>query len=188
MCQLSGPGFPSTVESVRPPTFSDRAPLIVVEDQTGYRAVADEVAGAGWTLVPPGSPIQPGTLVAMDVTDPAGAQAAVLEAMRGIGVLVRADGERAVIDDLVEDLAHIGQVRRIDGGHAIELEPDTWRLVHALAAGTTVSVAARSLHLSVRTANRRIADAKEVIGVQTRAQLLRSLTAHGRVPAAKVSR
>jgi hypothetical protein len=168
--------------------FSDRAPLIVVEDQTGYRAVADEVAGAGWTQVGPGSPLKPGTLVAMVVTDPAGAQAAVLEAMRGAGVLVRADGERAVVDDLVEDLANLGQVLRVDGGQAIELEPDTWRLLHALAAGTTASVAARSLHLSIRTANRRIADAKEAMGVQTRAQLLRSLTAHGRVPAARVSR
>jgi hypothetical protein len=173
---------------VRPATFSDRVPLIVVEDQTGYRAVADEVAGAGWTMIPVGSPAQPGTLVAMVVADPAGAQAAVLEAMRGVGVLVRADGQRAVIDDLVEDLAHIGQVLRVDGGNAIRLEPDTWRLLHSIAAGTTVSVAARSLHLSIRTANRRIADAKEVMGVQTRAQLLRSLTAHGRVPAAKVSR
>ncbi|MGI8679555.1 MAG: helix-turn-helix transcriptional regulator [Jatrophihabitans sp.] len=169
-------------------TGPGRAPLIVVEHPSVHRAVADEVVGAGWALQPPGGPVDPASIVSAVVADGSDAQAAVLLAIRGRGLLIRARAERGVVDDLVEDLSRIAPVLFFDDASAIRLDPDTWRLLHALADGVTVSVAARTLHLSIRTANRRITEARDVMGAQTRAQLLRALTSADRVPSVKVSR
>jgi DNA-binding NarL/FixJ family response regulator len=164
------------------------APLVVVEDHAGYDAVRDELIGAGWELQPPDRAGSAGTVVTLSVATPPDAQAALLLAIGGAGLLVRADAERSVVDDLVEDLGRIGRVLLVDGPRAIRLDPDTWRLVHALAEGTTVSAVARTLHMSVRTANRRLTDAKDAMNAPTRAQLLRTLTAADRIPAARLTR
>lgn len=169
-------------------TGPGRAPLIVVENKSVHDAVADEVVGAGWTLQSSSSAADPASIVSAVVADGSDAQAAVLLAIRGRGLLISARAERGVVDDLVEDLSRVGPVLFFDDASAIRLEPETWRLLHALADGVTVSVAARSLHLSIRTANRRITEARNVMGAQTRAQLLRALTSPHRVPPIKISR
>jgi hypothetical protein len=165
-----------------------RVPLVIVEDQVGYDAAVDEIVGAGWTLRVAGNATSAGDVVAMTVADRKDAQASVLLAIGGAGLLVRTQAERSLVDDLVEDLERIGPVLLVDGATALRLDPGTWRLLHALADGSTVSFAARALHMSVRTANRRITDAKEVMSAPTRAQLLRSLAASDRVPRARLSR
>jgi hypothetical protein len=166
-----------------------RVPLVIVEDRAGYDAVVDEIVGAGWTVrAASGTATATGNVIAMTVADRTDAQASVLLAIGGAGLLVRAQAERSLVDDLVEDLERIGPVLLVDGATAIRLDPDTWRLVHALADGSTVSVVARAMHMSVRTANRRITDAKEALSAPTRAQLLRSLAATDRVPRARFNR
>jgi hypothetical protein len=164
------------------------APLIVVEDDAGYDAACAETAGAGWAMQAPGGDNGVGILTVMTVADRADAQAAVLLAIGGAGLLIRADAERSLADDLVEDLGRIGPVRLIDSTSAVRLDPDTWRLVHALAGGATVAVAARALHMSIRTANRRLTDAKAAFHAPTRAQLLRALASADRVPSARLNR
>lgn len=152
-----------------------------------HDAVAAEVVGAGWAVQPATSAADPASIVSAVVADRSDARAAVLLAIRGRGLLIRARAERGVVDDLVEDLSRIAPVLFFDYASAIRLDPDTWRLLHALADGVTVSAAARTLHLSIRTANRRITEARDVMGARTRAQLLRALTSPDRVPSAKIS-
>jgi hypothetical protein len=159
-------------------------PLIVVDDASAYAAVVQEAMGAGWTLTSPEEASGPSALVAVTVHERADARAAVLLAVRGNALLVRANAERAIVDDLVEDLARIGPAHLVDGGRVVPLDAASWQLVHALADGSTVPQAARALHVSLRTANRRIADARALTGAQTRAQLLRLVTGPGRVPRA----
>ena len=182
--------------------------MVVVEDGGVLDAVRAEVLGAGWELRGPAKPTQPGPTAAVGVdvrgmteavSGGAGtvseivvagrdhAQTAVLLALAGVGLLVWATAERVVVDDLIDDLARIGSVRLIDRAGAISLDADTWRLLHALTDGSTVSLAARALHMSTRTAHRRITDARAAAGVRTRAQLLRTLTGPGRIPPARSS-
>jgi DNA-binding NarL/FixJ family response regulator len=163
-------------------------PFVIVEERGAQDTLEAELIGAGWTVQAPGSQLTAGTVVSMIVAEPGDAQAAVLLAVGGAGLLVRAVAERAVVDDLVEDLSRIGPVSLIDPSVLVRLDPHTWRLVHAVADGATVGAAARALHMSIRTANRRLTDAREALGAPNRAQLVRALTGPGRVPAARLSR
>jgi DNA-binding NarL/FixJ family response regulator len=54
------------------------------------------------------------------------------------------------------------------------LEPEQRRLVSLLASGKTVDEAARTLHLSRRTAQRRLADIRNRLGVPTTAAAVAS--------------
>jgi hypothetical protein len=162
--------------------------LVVVEDGSAQGALEAELIGAGWTIGSRGSAITSGTVVSMVVAEPSDAQAAVLLAVGGAGLLVHAVADRSVVDDLVEDLGRIGSVLLIDAGATVRLDADTWRLLHAVADGATVGAAARTMHMSIRTANRRLTDAREALRAPNRAQLVRALTAAGRVPAARLSR
>lgn len=154
-------------------------PLVIVEDATAYRAVLAELRGAGWTA---GTQVVDGVdVLDLAVAQPPDAQRAVLAAVGGSGVLVRAQAPRAVLDDLVEDLGRLGRVVVADTATVVTLDVDTWRLLHALAVGDTVAAAARALHLSTRTANRRVTEARAVFTAPTRAHLVRAVTGPGRI-------
>ena len=108
------------------------------------------------------------------ITDPESLQLAVLAAARGAGIVAICDAESALGRALVDDLARLGPVRHgaapepNDTGKAVaDLVPEQRALLDRLAAGDTIAAAAAAEFLSLRTANRRIAEARQMFGVRT---------------------
>ncbi len=154
-------------------------PLVVTEDEQAHAAVTNELLGAGWQIA--AAPGGDDVVVALTVREPADARAAVLIALGGAGLLVRARAGARVVDDLVEDLRRIGPVLLASTSSTLALDVETWRLLHALGQGATLAVAAAGLHMSARTANRRVTVARELLATPTRAQLQRAIAGAGRV-------
>ncbi|MGX6606550.1 LuxR family transcriptional regulator [Micromonosporaceae bacterium Da 78-11] len=100
-------------------------------------------------------------------------QLAVLAAARGAGIVAVCDTESPLGRALVDDLGRLGPVRQ--GIETTEDAPDTVTdlvpeqraLLDRLAAGDTIAAAAAAEFLSLRTANRRIAEARVLFGVRT---------------------
>ncbi|WP_433797033.1 LuxR family transcriptional regulator [Actinoplanes sp. CA-252034] len=97
------------------------------------------------------------------------AQLAVLAAARGAGVVAVCDPESPAGRALIDDLSRLGPVHRgMDGSDTIaNLIPEQRALLDRLAAGDTIAAAAAAEFLSLRTANRRIAEARALFGVRT---------------------
>lgn len=108
------------------------------------------------------------------ITDAETLQLAVLAAARGAGVVAICDTESALGRALVDDLSRLGQVRQgvetadNNGTDTVaDLVPEQRALLDRLAAGDTIAAAAAAEFLSLRTANRRIAEARALFGVRT---------------------
>lgn len=99
-----------------------------------------------------------------EIHGPGDMRDAVAALDRGVGlvVAVAVTGSRRL--DLLEDLDRAGQ--RFDQAAHV-LDEDQRLLLTLLAEGLTVATAARQASLSVRTAHRRIADARRRLGVET---------------------
>jgi hypothetical protein len=105
------------------------------------------------------------------------AQLAVHAAARGAGVVAIADITSDVGQVLLADLGRLGPVMRdpdadADGGGGGRVEPpgllpEQRALLERLANGETIASAAAAEYLSLRTANRRIAQARQMLGVRT---------------------
>jgi DNA-binding NarL/FixJ family response regulator len=100
-------------------------------------------------------------------------QLAVLAAARGAGIVAVCDTESPLGRALIDDLSRLGPVRQgvadtEPGPDAVaELVPEQRALLDRLAAGDTIAAAAAAEFLSLRTANRRIAEARALFGVRT---------------------
>jgi hypothetical protein len=97
-------------------------------------------------------------------------QLAVLAAARGAGVVAICDTESPLGRALVDDLSRLGPVGHgAEGGGdpVADLVPEQRALLDRLAAGDTIAAAAAAEFLSLRTANRRIAEARALFGVRT---------------------
>jgi DNA-binding NarL/FixJ family response regulator len=99
-------------------------------------------------------------------------QLAVLAAARGAGIVAICDAESALGRALVDDLSRLGTVHQsatadADGGKIADLVPEQRALLDRLASGDTIAAAAAAEFLSLRTANRRIAEARALFGVRT---------------------
>jgi DNA-binding CsgD family transcriptional regulator len=108
------------------------------------------------------------------VRDAADAAEALLAAVAGAGLIVHAQAERDVVDRLVDDLRRFGPVDHRTGepDPGPGLTADEGRLLDRLAEGKTLGEAAAELHLSRRTADRRLASVREKLGVATTAEAL----------------
>ena len=103
------------------------------------------------------------------------AELAVHAAARGAGVVVIADADSELGRTLVADLTRLGPVTRdpdaevsAAGNHSgAVLLPEQRALLERLANGETIAAAAAAEYLSLRTANRRIAQARQTLGVRT---------------------
>jgi hypothetical protein len=99
----------------------------------------------------------------------------VLAAARGAGVVAITDAGGDVGRALLADLTRLGPVHRDAGAEAApdggggsgELIPEQRALLDRLASGETIAAAAAAEFLSLRTANRRIAQARATLGVRT---------------------
>lgn len=109
------------------------------------------------------------------VRDRESARSALLAAAWGAGLLVVLD---LPVDEATLFLADLGRIapfeRRVPAAVAesSDLDADTMSLLDHLADGSTLGHAARALHLSRRTADRRLANARRVLGVTTTPEAL----------------
>lgn len=105
-------------------------------------------------------------------------QLAVLAAARGAGIVAVCDTTTHVGRALLADLSRVGPVQTgaaapapaapaPDGDPAVPLVAEQRALLDRLAAGDTIAAAAAAEFLSLRTANRRIAEARALFGVRT---------------------
>jgi DNA-binding CsgD family transcriptional regulator len=163
------------------------ARFIVLEDadaETVRRAIADwTVDGAvvepGWRVLRTGTTVCVGRVANVD-----DAGLAVLAAVRGARLVISVDAPRAVIDQLCDDLRRLGDVdHRVGPALAPVLSAEQRALLAHLLAGATLGQAARTLHLSRRTADRRLAAARTALGARTTAEALRVVAESGLEPA-----
>mgnify|MGYP000721064339 CR=1 FL=1 len=114
------------------------------------------------------------------VDDEASARAAIAAVARGVGLAVRVShrgsGRHRFLEDLhkiATPVAYEAQARATTDA----LTPIQRALLDALARGETVTAAAQDLHVSRRTANRLLADARSQLGVETNAEAIRRRSA-----------
>ena len=153
------------------------APRHVVATAADADAVLHRLAAEGWTvregfaLPDHARDVAAARLVLHGpVTDADALQRAVLAAARGAGIVAVCDPATRVGRALVDDLSRLGPVQHgaAEPRDAIaELIPEQRALLDRLADGDTIAAAAAAEFLSLRTANRRIAEARAVFGVRT---------------------
>jgi DNA-binding CsgD family transcriptional regulator len=117
----------------------------------------------------------PGTVYAGQVTDERTAQQAVLAALAGAHLVVVAAPAREVTDMLCEDLRRLGTLDHRVGAPATTgagLSDTERALLERLILGDSLGEAANALHLSRRTADRRLAAARRALGAATTAEAL----------------
>jgi DNA-binding NarL/FixJ family response regulator len=106
------------------------------------------------------------------VADPHTAELTLLAAARGAGVVAVTDTATDLGRALLADLGRLGPVHTdpdtdAAGDDGPQLAPEQRALLDRLAAGETIAAAAAAEFLSLRTANRRIAEARDLLGVRT---------------------
>ncbi|HEX5589680.1 MAG TPA: hypothetical protein VFX65_05270 [Candidatus Limnocylindrales bacterium] len=147
-------------------------PLVVVEGAGG--SIDPDIAralAAGFDVVPgfrrPGPRRRPVVLTGT-VSNDAEAVDALLAAIDGAGLIVVATADRSLIDRFVDDLRRLGPVvHRTVVEAAPEAPPAEARAIIALLAeGLSLGEAAESLGLARRTADRRLAEARRLLGVE----------------------
>jgi DNA-binding NarL/FixJ family response regulator len=156
-------------------TASRSAPYIVTTRASGLADTAAELRAAGWGVVsgfhpPPGA----GRVVCVGrVESVADASAALLAALAGHGIVFEARADRDLVDRLCDDLRRLGRLEHRDGGDAHpSLPAEEHALLERLLSGQTLGQAAVDLHLSRRTADRRLASARRSLGADSTAQAL----------------
>jgi hypothetical protein len=156
------------------------APRHVVATGADADTVLRRLARDGWTprdgfaLPDPSWDVTAARLVLHGrVNDEETLQLAVLAAARGAGIVAVCDAESPLGRALIDDLSRLGPVRHgvaAEAGTTVaatDLIPEQRALLDRLAAGETIAAAAAAEFLSLRTANRRIAEARAMFGVRT---------------------
>lgn len=108
------------------------------------------------------------------VADERAAVAALRLALEGRALLIHAIADRPILDRLYDDLRRIGPVEvrtaSIPEAGTPALADDEAGLLQLLAGGHTLRQAAAEQHLSLRTADRRLASARAKLQVATTAE------------------
>ena len=160
-------------------------PRYVVATSAAATSALRRIARAGWhtregfALAEPGWDVSVARLVLYGrVGDQDTAQLAVHAAARGAGLVAIVDPNTEVGRALLADLSRLGPVSddpEVEFGVADPgvdatrplLPPEQRALLERLANGETIAAAAAAEYLSLRTANRRIAQARDALGVRT---------------------
>ncbi len=153
-------------------------PLHVITSPGTAAAVLRRLTHDGWhpregfTAPEPGLAGQPDRLVCYGrVGDHDTARAAAHAAARGAGIVAVADPGTEPGRTLVTELRRLGTVHTTVAEPAAAqpaaLIPEQRALLDRLADGNTIAAAAAAEFLSLRTANRRIAEARALLGVRT---------------------
>ncbi len=155
-------------------------PRYVVATATDATVALRRLARAGWhtregfALTDPAWDVADQKLVLYGrVGDLDTAELAVHAAARGAGLVAITDAGSDVGQALLADLTRLGPVTRDPEAELVAepednvLLPEQRALLERLANGETIAAAAAAEFLSLRTANRRIAQAREALGVRT---------------------
>jgi DNA-binding NarL/FixJ family response regulator len=149
--------------------------FVVVEGASPARATAG-LALLGDRTPVPGWRGRGGDVCLGVVADGESAAAAVLAALRGADLAVELRAPRDVADRLLDDLRRVGSVTHVVDPHAeaaAAFGPEELRLLALLLSGCSLGAAARRMHLSRRTADRRVASIRAAFGATTTAEALR---------------
>jgi DNA-binding CsgD family transcriptional regulator len=146
-------------------------PFVIVEGpEAAFDIAVREISARGWTPQPGfGAPFRSGTIARTGLVDGADAAGlALLAALEGQGLVVRATTTRDVLDRLIDDLRRLGPVDHRIGmpDQPADLGPDARAILGLLAEGHTLGQAADLVGLSRRTADRRLAEARRALGVR----------------------
>lgn len=158
-----------------------RPPHRVLPPDADLAAAAADAVRRGWLVhqgfVPPAEPwdLAPRRMVAVGAVGSAGAaRAALLCAVRGTGLLVIVDRAQPWAAAFLADLSRLAAAPagpRPEPGRAavpdLPLSSEQREMLDLLAGGRSIAQAATDLFVSLRTANRRVAEAREALGVGT---------------------
>jgi DNA-binding NarL/FixJ family response regulator len=112
------------------------------------------------------------------------AQRVVLAALAGADLVVDCRADRGVTDEMCDDLRRLGRLdHRVVTATSSALTDDQRELLSAIAGGASLGSAAGTLHLSRRTADRRIAAAREALGAASTAEAIVKARRLGLLPA-----
>lgn len=154
-----------------------KAPLIIVDNEQSVASVGRRVARGGWAIHPgfvlPDSPwdLASARVAVCGVAMTSGqVSEVVMAAARGAGVVVYCPvPELHAL--LRSDLSRIGPVSMdgpaSDPGDGLPLDEQQRLLLERLAAGESINAAATAEFISLRTANRRLSQARVALGVRT---------------------
>lgn len=150
-------------------------PYIVITGGSGLAEAAAETRAAGWRVVsgwhPPAGAKQ--VVCVGRVESAADASAALLAAVAGHGIVFEAAADHDLIDRLCDDVRRLGRLEHRDEADARpSLPADEHALLDRLLSGQTLGQAAAGLHLSRRTADRRLASARRALGAGSTAEAL----------------
>jgi DNA-binding CsgD family transcriptional regulator len=154
-------------------------PLTIADGPQTLEAVADDLARAGWSVrsgfVLEGLDWELSTarIVCVGrIGSDADASAALLAAVRGAGVVYFDARENGGAERLIEDLGKLGPLewRSTQPSRLDDLSDEERRLLELLSQGRPLAEVARSLYVSRRTADRRLASARAKLGVRTTAE------------------
>jgi DNA-binding NarL/FixJ family response regulator len=152
-------------------------PRYVVGSAEDARRLLRRISSAGWQVregfepadghIPARPQVRYGV-----VADQSTAALVVRAAAEGAGVVAVVDAGAAWCQTLIDDLSRLGPVRRhyetLDGSGVLgQLQPEQRALLERLAAGQTIAAAAAGEFLSLRTANRRIAEVRALLNVSS---------------------
>ncbi len=108
------------------------------------------------------------------------ARKVVLAALAGADLVVDCRADRAVTDTMCDDLHRLGRLdHRVAAANAPSLDDDQRALLTAIADGGSLGSAAAELHLSRRSADRRVAAARLTLGAATTSEAVVKATRLG---------
>jgi DNA-binding NarL/FixJ family response regulator len=115
-----------------------------------------------------------GDVCAGSVTQPEDAARALLAAVAGASLVVSLDAGDELTDRLCDDLRRLGPVEVFspDTPRRRRLTNEQGNLLRLLSDGLTLGAAAAELGLSRRTADRRLAAARQALGVESTAEAI----------------
>ncbi|PRY56918.1 MULTISPECIES: LuxR family transcriptional regulator [Glycomyces] len=169
--------------------MGEQVPLHVVAAGSDADALVRRCAAAGWSahrgfaLLEPAWDLADRRLVCHGaVGDDHTASQAVLAAARGAGIIAVATGQLAL--NLAADLRRVGPLGltpgKAEAADGLDLDAEQRALLSRLAAGSTIAAAAEAEFVSLRTANRRIAAARQSLGVKTTREAVMIYIKHAR--------
>jgi hypothetical protein len=112
------------------------------------------------------------------LTDGSGSADVIAAAARGVSSVCLIEIAEQDVADLVDELGRVADVRdrRQQARPSDGLSTEHARLLEALRSGNSLTEAAHALGWSRRTATRRLAEARDALGVVTTAEALTRLT------------
>jgi hypothetical protein len=150
----------------------------IAADPDDLPALIRQLRDQGTVVVDDPASVGAGETYAGVVRDRAGAQLVVVAALRGADLLLAYGAEppaRQVVDQLAdevaEDLERLGTLTYLVAPQTV-LPEEQVALLSRLHSGDSLGAAATALHLSRRTADRRLAMARAALGVRTTAEAL----------------